>query len=543
MTARITSAMIEEYTARGYWGTRLMSTYLERAARETPSKIALVHRGRRISYAELQGTVTRVAAGLRALGLGRGDAIGIQLPNWIEFSYFHLAVTRIGAISNPLLPSLRAHEIEYMARHARTSALVVPASYRGFAHPRMVEEVRARLPDLRHVFVVGGQGGKDTIGVEEFLQRPWERDATPLPELAGDANDPRLLLFTTGTEASPKGVLHSHNTLHFALTTFARGFGCAADDVVLLPSPVGHATGAVYGHDLGMLLGGKIVLQDQWNAEEAVELIEREGCTVMWGATAFLHDLAHAENVGRHDVRSLRLFASGGAPIPRDLVRQAQDVIGCRVAAAYGSSEGMNVTINGPEDPLEKVVGTDGRPNPGIDVRLTDDAGRPVAQGAPGEITYRGPNVFLGYLADPERTAAAFDADGFFHSGDLGVLDPDGYLRVVGRKKDIIIRGGENISPAEIENLLYAHPGVREVAVVGMPDSRLGERVCAFVVPRDDGAPTLHELCDFLVARRVAKFKLPERVEIVGELPKTPTGKVRKHLLRDAIAEQVGESR
>jgi acyl-CoA synthetase (AMP-forming)/AMP-acid ligase II len=523
------------YRQLAYWSADVVPDALSSAARDNPAKVALVDRDSSLTYAELGRIVRRLAAGLHASGVRKGDVVAIQLPNWKEFVYFQQAVAKIGAIYIPLIPQLRAREIESILRASKAVAAVVPANYRGFDHVAMLEALRPNLPALRDIYAVGGPAPTGAIAIDAFLEREWERESgAAVDEIVVWPDEVRALFFTSGTEANPKGVLHSYNTLAYPLRIHARDFGLASNDAVFVCSPVGHATGCVFGVELGLFIGGKIVLKDTWNPVEAIELIARERCTMMWGATTFFSDLVNAAERSPGDLSCLRLMCSGGAPIPRELVTQVRDRIGGQLAAAYGSSEGMNVTINRLDDPPEKITGSDGRFNPGIDYKLVDEARNPQPRGSAGEIAYRGPNVCLGYL-DPDQTAGSFDAEGFFYSGDLGVVDGDGYLRIVGRKKEIIIRGGENISPAEIENLLYRHPKISAVAVLGFPDKRLGESACAAVIPKPGETVTLDDITQFLRDQGVAKFKFPERLEIVTELPRTPTGKLRRNVLRDEM--------
>lgn len=532
------AAHAARYAQLGYWSAAAVPDTLGAAAREHPAKTALIDRNCAVTYAELDRIVRRLAAGLYASGVRRGDVVALQLPNWKEFVYVQQAVARLGATYLPLIPQLRAREMEFILRESIAVAAVVPADYRGFDHAAMLDSLRPRLPALRDIYVVGGPALSGNIALDEFLVHAWEREAgAAVEEIVVWPNEVRALFFTSGTEANPKGVLHSYNTLAYPFRIHARDFGLASGDALFVCSPVGHATGCVFGVEFGLFIGAKIVLKDTWSPREAMELIARERCTQMWGATTFFSDLVDAVEHFPVDLSCLRLLCSGGAPIPRELVRQVRERIGGQLVAAYGSTEGMNVTINRLDDPAEKVAGSDGRFNPGVDYKLVDDTRRTQPAGSAGEIAYRGPNVCLGYL-DPQQTARSFDAEGYFYSGDLGVVDKDGYLRVVGRKKEIIIRGGENISPAEIEDILYRHPKISAVAVFGLPDERLGESACAAVIPRPGEILTLEEVTQFLQTQGVAKFKFPQRLEIVSEFPRTPTGKLRRNALRDDLLER-----
>lgn len=528
------AAFAETYRSRGDWSRQPVPDFLGKAAAHSPDAVALVDRHGRLRYRELAQTVRRAAAGLWALGLRPGDAIAIQLPNWREFVIFQQAAVRIGVVYVPLLPQLREGDLEYLLQACGAKLLVVPARFRNFAYAPMALALKARLPELRQVLVVDAESAlpPGLCSAAQFLDTPWEQSFGAEADAVSVAADAlRTVLFTSGTESRSKGVLHSYNTLFFGLQQHVGYFGLSAADCVLTASPVGHGTGAVNGAEFGLLLGGKIVLLDAWSPAAAIDLIADEGVTLMWGATTFFTDLIKAPNRSARDISSFRLALTAGAPIPRELVNQVRSELGAALVAAYGQSEGQNIAINRLDDSIERITGSDGRINAGIETRLVDAERRPVAAGEPGEFAYRGPNVCLGYL-DPAHTAQAFDAEGWLYSGDLARVDAEGYLRIVGRRKDIIIRGGENISPAEIEDLLFGHPKIKTVSVVGYADERMGQRACAVVVPQPGETVTLADLIAHLEQRKVAKFKYPERIELVDALPMTASGKVRKEELR-----------
>ncbi|WP_330999204.1 AMP-binding protein [Oryzicola mucosus] len=487
-----------------------------------------------MSYRDFNHLVTRAAAGLWAVGMRPGDVIGIQLPNILDFAIFQQAAVRMGAIYLPLIPQLRALDLSYLLDVVKARVLVIPGGYRGFDHTAMIDTISANVPSLQKI-LVAGEASAFLEDTRTFLDQPWEtQHGTHISGIVRDPDSVRIISFTSGTESKPKAVQHSHNTMLFPLRNHTRLFGLSVEDVIFTPSPVGHSTGAVFGVEMGLYFGGTVVLMDGWHAERAVEVIAREGASIMWGATTFYNDLVNAPNLSNHDLSRFRLLCTAGAPIPRSLVTLVKERIGGQLVTAYGQSEGQNITITRPDDPIEKVTGSDGRFQEGIDYRLVDGDGKPVAAGDEGEIHYRGPNVCMGYL-DPEHSDHAFAADGFIKSGDLGIMDEDGYLRIVGRRKEIIIRGGENISPAEIEDYLFKHPKIASVAVVGLPDERLGQRACAAVIVRDGATLTLAELTEFMSELGVAKFKYPERLELVSDLPRTLTGKVQRDILRNRI--------
>jgi cyclohexanecarboxylate-CoA ligase len=526
-----------DHVATGSWTGARVDDGLRASARRAPAGLAVVDRDRRVTYGELDRLAERAAVLLAGLGVGRGDVVSFQLPNWLEAAVLYHATARLGAIANPIVPIYRHREVGFILEQARSRVLVVPAAFRGFDYPRMIAGLRASLPELEQVLVVGGEG--DDAGSFAAALAAVPEDATPPPAADGEhaSSDPALLLYTSGTESRPKGVLHTHDTLVYECTSIARLYDVTSKDVVFMPSPVTHITGLLYGLQLPFALGAPVVLLDAWSVPAALELIERERCSFTVGATPFLHGIVHAPDLAERDVASLRVFVCGGADIPPALIRDAAQRTAMLATRVYGSTECPTATGSAPGAPAAQHAETDGAPIGPTEIRVADDEGTVLTAPATGNLEVRGPDLCVGYR-DPALNAAAFTADGWFRTGDLAEIDAAGRLRIAGRVKDIIVRGGENLSAKEIENLLFEHPGVREVAVVAFPDPVLGERACAYVV----GEPelTLDAVIAFLRTRGVANQKLPERLRLVAELPKTASGKVQKFVLR---AEQAHESR
>jgi cyclohexanecarboxylate-CoA ligase len=511
----------------GEWDGSLIDTALVVRAGRQPDRLAVVDADRHLTYGELDELVRRAAAGLRRLGVRRGEAVAWQLPNWLEAVVVHHAVLRLGAVSTPIIPIYRHREVGFILRQSRARTLVVPSSFRGFDHLRMVDDLRAELPDLRTV--IGVRGERDTF--RELVEEP--PDTGPGDEHTAD--DIALLLYTSGTTSAPKGVLHNHHTLEYENRSIIDLFGLTGEDTVFMPSPVSHITGILYGLHLPFTLGTAVVLQDVWNPADALALLERHRCSVVIGATPFLHGLVHHPDRSRYDLSALRVFGCGGADVPPELIRHGEESLGCTATRIYGSTEFPTLSGGNADDPLEKRATTDGRPLGTARGRAVTEDDRPVACGSVGELQVRGPELFVGYL-DPELNTAAFTDDGWFRTGDRAVIDADGYVQITGRTKDIIVRGGENISAKEIEDLLFEHPDIADVAVVGMPDPVMVERICAYVVPaHPSAAPTFDDILTFLRAQQIANQKLPERLEIIDRLPRTATGKIQKFVLRDHV--------
>ena len=527
-------ARAARFRAEGHWrGQTLDDVFRAAVSARAADDVAVVQAEHRLTWGELDQQVSAVASGLADLGVGTGDVVSVQLPNWPEFVVLNFAVARVGAVLNSLPAMFRHRELEYILSRACPKVYVIPRQVGDVDFLARAEALRESIPELQHIVVVRGDPGR-AIAFDRLLQtRPED-----LTQLAPASDDLGFLVFTSGTEAMPKGVLYTHEILEFSVRSVVEALGVGSGDVIFMPSPLASTTGVLNGMDMLAFLHTKLVLLERWNPRTAADLIERERCAFTFIAATFLHDLTYLDGIATRDLSSFRLFACGGSPIPVKLTRDAEEVLGCRVLRAYGSSEQTFVVLNRPTDRSERAYTTDGLALPGREVRILDSAGRPVPAGEPGEIVCRGPNVAVGYFGAPELNARSFDRDGFYHSSDLGVLDKDGYLTVVGRKKELIIRGGMNISPMEIETRLAEHPDVSEVAVVGYPDDRLGERACAFVVPPAGSTPVLADLTEFLLAGGMAKYKLPERLKIVDVLPRTPVGKVHKASLSTLLRQE-----
>jgi cyclohexanecarboxylate-CoA ligase len=532
--------------ARTHWPQRMLTDYLDAAVNRHPDKAAIVDynsmsgKATTLTFRQLQRIVGRMAAGLASMGVKKGTIVACQLPNWWQFVALYLACVRLGAIINPLMPIFRQRELRYMLGFAEAEVIVVPQLFRGCDYPAMIAEIRADLPRLAHLLVIGGSG-EDSFE-RRLLDRRWE-DEVDLAALfarhAPSPNDITQLLYTSGTTGEPKGVMHTSNTLLSILTKYEERLGLGGDDIIFMASPMGHQAGFMYGLMMGPMLGAKLVLQDIWNADQAALLIQDEAVTYTMGSTPFLADLTDSTAVDHTDMSSLRTFVSSGAPIPSALVQRATQRLGARIISAWGMSENGSVTTTVPGDPDDRIFGTDGVALPGIEVRVVDGNGKPVATGVAGRLQCRGISMFVGYFRRPDLSQPT--PDGWFDTGDLARMDADGYIRITGRAKDIIIRGGENIPVVEIENLLYRHPAVRQVAIVGVPDPRLGERACAFVVLREGEHLDFAEMKAYLEQQQLARQYLPEYMEVLPQMPMTVSGKIQKFHLREAAKSMGGK--
>jgi acyl-CoA synthetase (AMP-forming)/AMP-acid ligase II len=505
-----------------------------RRARQSPHTCAIRADGDvRRSYAELLADAERLAAALWAFGLRPGDVISFQLPNWHEAAVINLATCMGGWVCNPVVPIYRDAEVAMMLADCRSRVWFVPGEWRRFDYAAMAERVAASLPDLRAIVRVRDPR---TSGLSyEGLLEHGAGLTPPAPPLDPDAV--KLVMYTSGTTGRAKGVLHSHRSLPAAILRAAAHWGLGSGDRVLMPSPVTHVTGYCCGLEMPFDLGTQTVLTERWDAAEAVALTLELGVNATVGATPFLQELLAQAEIAASDLPSLHVFACGGAAVPPELVRRANAALAGRVFRVYGMTEAPLITYGISDgDDTELAATTDGCLN-GYDVRIDDPvAGGEVPRGAEGEILVRGPGLFLGY-ADSGQTVESVTSDGYFRTGDLGVIGAADTVTITGRKKDLIIRGGENISAKEIEDVLHQHPEIREAAVVSMLHERLGETVCAFVIARGDARPALVDICATVLAAGLARQKCPEHLEWIDDFPRTPAGKVRKDVLRRMIAE------
>jgi cyclohexanecarboxylate-CoA ligase len=516
----------------GFWPERTLIDYFNQSLVTHPADEYLTayeeeqSKPVSLSYSELSLRVSSIAANLRRLGVGRGDIISYQIPNWWHFIAVHLACIRIGAISNPLMPIFREHELDFMLGSSGAKVLIVPRKFRKFDHERLAARVRERVPTLEHVVVIGG-AADDSF--ESRLLRPTKQD-TPNDESGLLPNDVMKIMYTSGTTGEPKGVMHTSNTLLCSMKSVTERLGLTRDDVIFMPSPFAHSIGFCYGVLMSLYLGARLITMDVWDPVRAAEIMERRGVTFMFGATPFVSDLVNLPGIGRRDLGCFRLFLTAGAPIPPTLVEEGRSVLGARIVPGYGMTELGLVSSVLPSAP-DLGSGTDGLAMPHVEVRVVDDSLREVGRGKEGELQCRGSSMFVGYHGRPELYE--LDEQGWFSTGDLATMDEYGYIRIVGRSKDIIIRGGENIPVVEVEYLMHEMPQVAEVAIVGTPDERLGERSCALVSLHDGQELTLRQVTDYLESRKLAKQYLPEKLVIIDSMPKTPAGKLQKFKLRE----------
>lgn len=540
ITDRYTADEITSFRQQGFWCDETPLSLLDHWAQHSPDTVFVGDDDGELSYAQTRRQALKVAHLLTNLGITKGDRILVQLPNWREFVAIALGITRVGGIVVPTLPIYRQAEIEHIVEHSGARVAFFPQEFKKFRYGQMYDQIqRGSTTLIQCISLRSSDSDSFAPDLETLLTDVADG---PLATAPPSADDGHVIIYTSGTESRPKGCFHTYNTVAYSVRASVAVHGWTDRDIVFGPSPLSHSTGYLMSYLAPLHVGATSRVMQAWTPETGVEQIEKYRCTATTTATPFLRMSLDSLQRTPRDLSSMRMWIVAGSPVPEHTIREARKALpDCEILSHYGRSENQFTTTCAVGVDPKKVLASDGTSLPGTEIATVDDAGLPVPTGATGDIAYRGPGHMLGYFRDPERTAALFTADGFSRSGDLGFLDADGYVRVNGRLKDIIIRGGMNISAREIEDSLLDHPAVKDVAVVGMPDERLGEKVCAYIVPTGDARPTVDDIGRYLRSeRRVAIQKLPERVELVESLPTTATGKIQKFVLRSDISRKIG---
>ena len=521
------------YRQQGLWGDASLADYWQQTARAMPDKIAVVdNHGASYTYSALDHAASCLANWMLAKGIESGDRIAFQLPGWCEFTVIYLACLKIGAVSVPLLPSWREAELVWVLNKCQAKMFFAPTLFKQTRPVDLILPLQNQLPQLQQL-----------VGVDKLAPAPSAlslsqiiADNTPLTTaITVHGDELAAVLFTSGTEGLPKGVMLTHNNILASERAYCARLNLTWQDVFMMPAPLGHATGFLHGVTAPFLIGARSVLLDIFTPDACLALLEQQRCTCMLGATPFVYDLLNLLEKQPADLSALRFFLCGGTTIPKKVARECQQR-GIKLLSVYGSTESSPHAVVNLDDPLSRFMHTDGYAAAGVEIKVVDDARKTLPPGCEGEEASRGPNVFMGYFDEPELTARALDEEGWYYSGDLCCMDEAGYIKITGRKKDIIVRGGENISSREVEDILLQHPKIHDACVVAMPDERLGERSCAYVVLK---APhhslSLEEVVAFFSRKRVAKYKYPEHIVVIEKLPRTASGKIQKFLLRKDI--------
>ncbi|ACT39333.1 medium-chain fatty-acid--CoA ligase [Escherichia coli] len=521
------------YRQQGLWGDASLADYWQQTARAMPDKIAVVdNHGATYTYSALDHAASCLANWMLAKGIESGDRIAFQLPGWCEFTVIYLACLKIGAVSVPLLPSWREAELVWVLNKCQAKMFFAPTLFKQTRPVDLILPLQNQLPQLQQIVGVDKLApATSSLSLSQIIA-----DNIPLTTaITTHGDELAAVLFTSGTEGLPKGVMLTHNNILASERAYCARLNLTWLDVFMMPAPLGHATGFLHGVTAPFLIGARSVLLDIFTPDACLALLEQQRCTCMLGATPFVYDLLNLLEKQPADLSALRFFLCGGTTIPKKVARECQQ-LGIKLLSVYGSTESSPHAVVNLDDPLSRFMHTDGYAAAGVEIKVVNDARKTLPPGCEGEEASRGPNVFMGYFDEPELTARALDEEGWYYSGDLCRMDEAGYIKITGRKKDIIVRGGENISSREVEDILLQHPKIHDACVVAMPDERLGERSCAYVVLK---APhhslSLEEVVAFFSRKRVAKYKYPEHIVVIEKLPRTASGKIQKFLLRKDI--------
>ncbi|EFL2530196.1 medium-chain fatty-acid--CoA ligase [Escherichia coli] len=521
------------YRQQGLWGDASLADYWQQTARAMPDKIAVVdNHGASYTYSALDHAASCLANWMLAKGIESGDRIAFQLPGWCEFTVIYLACLKIGAVSVPLLPSWREAELVWVLNKCQAKMFFAPTLFKQTRPVDLILPLQNQLPQLQQIVGVDKLApATSSLSLSQIIA-----DNTSLTTaITTHGDELAAVLFTSRTEGLPKGVMLTHNNILASERAYCARLNLTWQDVFMMPAPLGHATGFLHGVTAPFLIGARSVLLDIFTPDACLALLEQQRCTCMLGATPFVYDLLNVLEKQPADLSALRFFLCGGTTIPKKVARECQQR-GIKLLSVYGSTESSPHAVVNLDDPLSRFMHTDGYAAAGVEIKVVDDARKTLPPGCEGEEASRGPNVFMGYFDEPELTARALDEEGWYYSGDLCRMDEAGYIKITGRKKDIIVRGGENISSREVEDILLQHPKIHDACVVAMSDERLGERSCAYVVLK---APhhslSLEEVVAFFSRKRVAKYKYPEHIVVIEKLPRTTSGKIQKFLLRKDI--------
>lgn len=545
-----TEAQREEWRDLGLWADETAYDVVAAAAADHPDRTALVTDHVELTYRDVIDRADQIAAFLAARGIGDRDHVSVQFPSWWQILGVHLACSKVGARFLSLHHKWRHSETSHLLEKTETTVWMVPESYKGFEFLPFVEELGGESDHLETVVAAPGEASTDVDleGVDVFAEAAvFERDWSE-GEAALDARDPpdvddgAYVMVSSGTTSLPTPSLWSENNMYALGRHYVNTTGLSEDDVAGALAPLGTgATGYVYGVLYPLMEGARSVVMEDWTSpEDGLAHVVDNDCTYGLAIPTQMTQMMKSDDFEAYEYDDLRMFSNGGAPLPRSTAERFEEVMDCKIHTFYGASESaVPIMVDIENDPKEKRLTTVGRELPGEEIRLVNQYDEDVDVGEEGEVVWRGASNTLGLLNSPQEEAEAYSEGGWFHSGDVGVMDDEGYLRIVGRKKEMILRGGQNINPGEVENELLTHPAINEVAVAPMPDPVYGERACAFVVLADGASLTFQEMVDHLEAADVTVWKRPERLEFVDEIPKSEGGKVRKQPLTEMVTEKL----
>ncbi|MFH1351596.1 MAG: AMP-binding protein [Pseudomonadota bacterium] len=522
-----------------------LGEYLDKTIDRFPERRAFVLRDKAVTWRELGQIVDRLVLALIDLGISHGDKVAVLFPNRLEFITATLALAKLGVVHIPISERLREREVRYILDRTEAVGIIMVSEFWNFSFSDLLSKIRKDLPALKHIIVSEEKRYPHEILLEDLISRDWREKYQGnyyydvyLNGHPVEADDLLEIVFTSGTTGDPKGVMHTHNSRCRSALGTINGTRLTREDIWLIMVPLSHTTALVNAFYTSVISGACGVLLEAWNVEEAFKEIERNRVTIPIGVPTMPIMMLQHPHMSHYDLSSLRTMCLAGAPLPVEVAHQIIERMGCYMTSAYGMTETAISNITSLDDPVEIVCRTVGKPQPGMEHKVVDKDRRIVPIGQEGEACARGQNVCLGYFKDPTRTAEVIDDRGWIYSGDLAKMDEDGNLIIVGRIKDVIVRGGENISPTEIEDILYTYDKIEQVAVIGIPDDRLGEGTCGCIIPKKGESFTYEEMKAFF-KDKVARFKIPDRIEFMDEFPTTPSGKIRKVEMREIMAEKI----
>lgn len=535
----------EKYTKYRWWLGMPLGDLIDRAADVFPRRQAVVDDRGRITYGTLREGVDRVAVGLMKLGIGKGDAVLLQLPNWAEYVYSYFALQKIGAIPVVLISGYKQLEVGHLGLLTEAKAWILPEMYRKMDYTTFIGDVRQKNPQLSHVISVRAskEGAPFTTSLEKLMREPASAaDKQALATRRPDANAVAHIIPSGGTTGLPKGIPRTHNDYLCNVEFMHKGWEMNPTDTALIVVPVGHNL-AILNVVGSVLFGYRLVLLDSTRPEDICATIQAEKVTYVPMVPSLTKRILESDGFKEYNLSSLKKVLGGGEPSTPELVREVYKKIGCTYINEFGMTEGL-VTRTSLDDDVEVICNTVGKPTcPYNEVKILDGHGTELPRNTDGELVVKGPTIFAGYVKNPEENKKSFTPDGFFKTGDMARIDDAGNLKITGRIKDLIIRGGENISPAQVEELVGAHPAVADVAVIGMPDKDLGERVCAYVRLAAGQSADAASIATFMEGKGASKLLIPEKFVFVDTLPMTEAGKHDKKSLRQDVKRRIEAGR
>ena len=532
----------EEYIKSKWWLGMTLGDILDRTADVFTSRIAVVDDKERLTFGQVRDNVDKLALSFLDLGLTKGDCIMLQLPNWHEYVYAYFAAQRIGCIPVLMISGYRQLEATHFAQLTEAKAWIVPEAYRKIDYLSFIDAVKQGNPQLKHVISVraAGQNSAFTTSIEKLMERNvTEDDRRRLKEKRPDPRDVAHVMPSGGTTGLPKGIPRTHNDYISNVEFLHKGWDMSTSDVALVVVPVGHNL-ALLNVAGAMLFGYRLVLSDSTRPQDICRTIQKEKVTYMPTVPSLVRRIMELPDLNSYDLTSLKRLSAGGEPSTPDLILDVYRKLNCTYINEFGMSEGL-LCRSSLTDDIDTICNSVGRTCCPYDkIRIMNERGDELAPGMDGELTTKGPGIFAGYMKNPVENEKSFTKDGYFRTGDQARIAPDGTLKITGRIKDLIIRGGENVTPGQVEDILSSHPGVAEVAVIGMPDKALGEKVCAYLRLAPGASPDVEGIKAFMAEKGASSLLIPERFEFVDSFPMTQAGKIDKKVLKKDIAQKLG---